>query len=257
MIDKNPFTLEGKNIIITGASSGIGRECAILCSKMGAKVSLIARNQNRLNETLLHMQPIDLHQAIVFDVTEYDKIEEIIQSVVAKQGKIDGFIHCAGKERTIPTIAMKAAYYEEMYAVNVISAFEFAKHISKKKYCSENGCSMIFIASVMGTFGEVALVSYCATKGALIAGSKALAMEFAEKKIRVNTVSPAQIENTLMIEKLLADFSEENRMKILLKHPLGYGKPIDVANACIYLLSDSSRWVTGTNLIVDGGYSAK
>ncbi|HLP05764.1 MAG TPA: SDR family oxidoreductase [Paludibacter sp.] len=257
MIDTNPFSLDGKNIIITGASSGIGRECAISCSKMGARVFLIARNRDRLNETLSLMNQVEKHRAIVFDVTDFENIESIVQSIAIEPGKIDGFIHCAGKELTLPTISMKPAYYADMYAVNVVSAFEFAKHISKKKYCSPNGCSIVFIASVMGILGEIAHLSYCATKGALIAGAKALALEYAGKNIRVNAVSPAQVENTYITQKMLENFSAENKNNKLLMHPLGYGQPKDVANACIYLLSEASHWVTGSNIIVDGGYSAK
>lgn len=253
----NPFLLENKNIIITGASSGIGRQTAISCSRMGANVFLIARNKERLDETLFQMQDRDKHEILVLDVTNFDEIEKTIQSIVNKHGKIDGFIHCAGSELTMPTIAMKALIYQEMYSVNVISAFEFTKHISKKKYCSELGCSIIFISSVMGIVGEVAHLSYCSTKGALIAGAKALALELASKKIRVNAISPAQIENTLITQKMLDNFTDENRKNKLSMHPLGYGQTEDVANACIYLLSDAGRWVTGTNLIVDGGYSAK
>ena len=257
MINNNPFSLVGKNILITGASSGIGRACAIACSKMGARVFLIARNQEKLNETLQLMYESKLHKIIIFDVTEFEKIENVIQEIVSNYGKINGFIHSAGKELTLPTISMKPQYYADMYAVNVISAFEFAKHISKKKFYSEKGCSMIFIASVMGTLGEVAHVSYCATKGALIAGSKALALEFADKKIRVNTISPAQIENTPITDKMLSNLTDESIHMFKLKHPLGFGGAADVASACLYLLSDASGWVTGTNMIIDGGYSAK
>jgi NAD(P)-dependent dehydrogenase (short-subunit alcohol dehydrogenase family) len=152
---------------------------------------------------------------------------------------------------------MKSDIYRQMYDVNVISAFEFAKHISKKKNHAENACSLVFISSVMGILGEMAHLSYCATKGALIAGAKALALEYADKKIRFNTISPAQIEDTEITRKMLENFSDENKKAKLDMHPLGYGQSADIANACIYLLSDAAKWVTGTNLIVDGGYSAK
>lgn len=257
MTSQDLFSLANHNIIITGASSGIGRECAVSCSKRGANVFLIARNNERLAETLSMMENYTNHQIIVFDVVDFDEIEGIIRFIVTVHGKISGFVHCAGSELILPTISMKATYYQEMYNVNVVSAFEFAKQIAKKKYCSDNGCSMVFIASVMGTLGQVAHVSYCATKGALIAGSKALALEYAPKGIRINTVSPAQIENTAMTDNMLAKMSDKNKMDILSMHPLGLGSTQDVASACIYLLSDAARWVTGTNLIVDGGYSTR
>ncbi len=253
----NSFSLQNKNIIITGASSGIGRQCAITCSNMGANVFLVARNIERLNETISQLQVSSKYIPFIQDVTEFDKIESIIKTIVSDYGRVDGFIHCAGTELTIPTIAMKSHIYQDMYSINVISAFEFAKHISKRKYCSEKGCSIIFISSVMGMVGEIAHLSYCATKGALIAGAKALALELADKKIRVNTISPAQIEDTFMTNRMLDDFSDENKKIKQSMHPLGYGQTKDVANACVYLLSEAASWVTGTNLIVDGGYSAK
>jgi NAD(P)-dependent dehydrogenase (short-subunit alcohol dehydrogenase family) len=257
MMIENPFSLNSKNIIITGASSGIGRQCAISCSEMGARVFLIARNAERLSETLSLMYNVNIHSVIVLDVTDYEKIENVIQSIVTEFGKINGFVHCAGKELTLPLISMKPSYYQEMYAVNVVSAFEFAKQISKKKYSSSGNCSLVFIGSVMGVVGEIAHVSYCATKGALVSGAKALALELAEKKIRVNTLSPAQIEGTQMTQNMLNNNTDKTLNHKLLMHPLGYGKSLDVANACIYLLSNASSWVTGTNMIIDGGYTSK
>ncbi|MDR0829767.1 MAG: SDR family oxidoreductase [Prevotellaceae bacterium] len=250
------FSLENKNIIITGASSGIGRQCAVLCSEAGANVTIIARNREKLEETLSLMKS-GKHQIIDFDVTDFAEIDKVIDKIVGENGKINGFIHCAGMELTTPTITMKPEIYHQMYDVNVISAFEFAKHISKKKNHAESSCSLVFISSVMGILGEVAHLSYCATKGALIAGAKALALEYADKKIRFNTVSPAQIQDTEITRKMLENFSDENKTAKLAMHPLGYGQSKDVANACIYLLSDAAKWITGTNLIVDGGYSAK
>jgi NAD(P)-dependent dehydrogenase (short-subunit alcohol dehydrogenase family) len=250
------FSLENKNIIVTGASSGIGRQVAVSCAEMGANVTIIARNKAKLDETLSLMKS-GKHKIIDFDVTNFNEFAKIIDEIVCEKGKINGFVHCAGMELTVPTIAMKPEMYRQMYDVNVISAFEFAKQISKNKNHAEKDCSLVFIASVMGVLGEVAHVSYCATKGALIAGTKALALEFADKKIRCNCVSPAQIEDTEITRKMLENFSDENKKAKLEMHPLGYGQTEDVANACIYLLSDAAKWVTGTNLIVDGGYSAK
>ena len=247
---KNPFSLEGKNILITGASSGIGRQCAISCSEMGANIVLIGRNEEKLKEALNSLEKGN-HVYHILDVTRYEEIENVIAESVEKTGKISGFIHSAGKEQTIPFNIMKPSIYEDLYSVNVIAGLEFARIISKKKY-AESPLSIVFVASIMGSFGDAALSAYCSSKGAIINAAKSLAVELAQRQIRVNCVSPGYIEDTKMTNSISNDILEK---KVIL-HPLGFGKTVDVANACIYLLSNASRWVTGTNLVVDGGYSA-
>ena len=249
------FNLDQKNILITGASSGIGRQCAITFSKLGANVILIARNEERLKETYNKLDRGN-HLIISQDITEYDRLEEIINTAVNKVGKLSGFVHSAGIEMTLPLRSMKHSYYEEMFATNVISGFELARIISKKKYLDENGASFVFISSIMGTLGQVGKIAYCSSKGALISGAKAMALELVSKNIRVNTILPAVVE-TEMSKKMFSYLSEESQKEIMNMHPLGLGQPEDIANACVFLLSDAARWITGTNLIVDGGYSAK
>jgi len=252
----DPFSLKGRNIIITGASSGIGRECAVLCTMMGARVILIGRREDNLKEVLSQLHGTE-NLFYVQDITRYDKLETMVADAFTKNGPVDGFIHCAGIELTMPLTAMSHKHYEKLFSTNVIAGFELARIISKKKYVSMTGASFIFISSVMGMVGDVALTAYCSSKGALLAGSRAMALELAAKKIRVNCISPAYIEDTEMTEKMFSEMSGENINIILAKHPLGFGRREDVANGCIYLLSEASRWVTGTNLIIDGGYSAK
>lgn len=255
-MENNPFSLKEKNIIITGASSGIGRQCAVSCSQMGARIIIIGRNQEKLQQTFSMLSPGN-HILFRHDVTDYENTESVISQAVEKIGPVNGFIHCVGLELTLPVNMMKPKHYEDLFATNVISGFEFAKHLSKKKYLNADGASFIFISSVMGILGEIAHTGYCLSKGALVPAVKALALELASKKIRVNCVSPAQIADTEMTVKMLENFSDKSKADNLAMHPLGYGKTSDVANACIYLLSDASAWVTGTNLIVDGGYSAR
>ena len=249
------FSLDNKNVVITGASSGIGRQCAIECSRAGANLIMIARNEERLEETKRILIG-DKHLTYSQDITEFEKIMDTINDAVEKIGKIDGFIHSAGIELTKPFSLTKPEDYDKIYRVNVISGFEIAKIISSKKYINESGGSLVFLSSVMGENGAAGKIAYCASKGAMIAGIKAMALELVQKKIRVNCVSPAVVETDLsktFIEKLPKDSIDE-MMKM---HPLGLGKPEDVANACIYLLSDEAKWVTGSNLVIDGGYSAK
>lgn len=251
-----PFTLEGKKILITGASSGIGKQCAISCSQMGAMVMLIGRNEDKLRETMSLLSK-GSHQYFVFDVTNYSEIEGIVNDAVSKTGKISGFIHSAGIELPMPLNITKPEHYETLFGTNVIAGFEFAKILSKKKYSDESGSSFVFIASIMSIVGNSSLSLYSASKGAIVAGIRSIALELASKKIRVNAISPAQIYNTKMTNEKFSHLSKEDIDKISDNHPLGMGSAEDVANGCIYLLSDASKWVTGTNLIIDGGYSAR
>ena len=251
----NPFSLKNKNILITGASSGIGMQCAIDCSKMGANVILIGRNEERLLNAYNSLEKGN-HLYYIQDIKEYDKIESIIADSTSKIGKISGFIHSAGVELTLPLANMKHGNYEELFAINVISGFEFARIISKNKFFNTEGASFIFIASIMGLLGQTGKIGYCSSKGALSNGIKAMALELSMKKIRVNSINPAVVK-TSMSEFLFKNLPEESEKIITEKHPLGLGETTDIANACIFLLSDASKWITGTNMIVDGGYSAK
>ena len=251
----NPFSLKNKNILITGASSGIGRQCAITFSQLGANIILIARNKERLKSTFNKLEKGN-HLIISQDITEYDKSEQIIKCSVEKVGMISGFVHSAGIEMTLPLRSMKSFYYEKIFSINVIAGFELAKIISKKKYINKDWASFVFISSVMGIVGNPALIGYSASKGALIPAIKSMALEFISKNIRVNCISPGHVETEMAI-KLFEKLSEESKRSIIDMHPLGLGKPEDIANTCAFLLSDASRWITGTNLIVDGGYSAR
>ncbi len=251
----NIFSLKNKNILITGASSGIGCQCAITASRYGANIVLIARNQQRLEETYGCLEKGN-HLIFSQDISEYGRLREIVKKSVEKIGRISGFVHSAGVEMTVPFKDMKPALYENVLSVNVISGFEFAKVISKKQYVDENGASFVLISSVMGILGQAGKVGYCSSKGAVISGAKAMALELAAKHIRVNCILPAVVE-TEMSKKLFDEISEESKKTIMDMHPLGLGKPEDIANACVFLLSDASKWMTGTELIVDGGYSAR
>ncbi len=249
------FDLKNKNIIVSGASSGIGRQCAITFSQLGANVILIARNKERLKDTYNKLEKGN-HLIISQDITEYAKLEQIIKYSVEKAGRISGFVHSAGIEMTLPLRSMQPSYYEKMFSVNVISGFELAKIISKKKYINKERASFVFISSIMGIVGMPALIGYSASKGALISAIKSMGLEFISKNIRVNCISPGLVE-TEMASKLFEKLSEESKKSIIDMHPLGLGKQEDIANVCAFLLSDASRWITGTNLIVDGGYSAR
>lgn len=247
--------LNKKNILVSGASSGIGRRSAILASNVGANVILIGRNTERLKETYEKLG-FGNHLYYTQDITKYNKIEELIRDSVSKIGKISGFIHSAGIEATVPLRSMNTETYETLYSVNVISAFEIVRILTKKKYYDSSGTSIVFISSIMGLVGQKGKVGYCSSKSALIGGTKAMALELAPKNIRVNCILPGIIQ-TDMTNKMFEILPESSKKEIIKAHPLGLGRPEDVATACLFLLSDLSKWITGTNLIIDGGYSAK
>jgi len=252
----NPFKLNDKNIIISGASSGIGRQCAISCAAMGASVILLGRNKERLQETLLLMDNKKTHKLYALELTDYKAISELIQQIVLDSGHISGLLNCAGISGTLLMKSVSPAKMDEFFKNNVYSAFFLTKEVCKMGNFSKEGGSIVFFSSVMGSYGEIAKSVYSMTKGALQAGAKSLACELAHKNIRVNTISPGLIITPLN-EKLPHITDPKKRKQLESVHLLGLGKTEDVANACIYLLSDASRWVTGINLFVDGGYSAR
>jgi NAD(P)-dependent dehydrogenase (short-subunit alcohol dehydrogenase family) len=251
-----PFSLKDKVILVTGASSGIGRQCAISCSQMGATVLLFGRDNDRLKETLALVEEPDKHIICAVDLIEYSMVADIIKTLVEQNGRIDGLINCAGISTTLPLNAVSPQKIEQFFQTNVIAAINLTKQVVKSMHFSETGGSIIFISSVMGVVGENGKTLYSMTKGSLIAVAKSMALELAPKKIRVNTISPGVVE-TPMSNRAVYNKNRETLNKIRSLHPLDLGKPEDVANACIFLLSDAARWITGTNLIVDGGYLAR
>jgi len=252
----NQFTLYDKNIVVSGASSGIGRQCAVSCSEMGARVIILGRNEERLKETLKLMNEPSLHLMYSIDLVEYKKVEEVINSAIVKVGRIHGLINCAGISTTLPAKYVTPEKMDEFFHTNVHSAVNLTRIVIRQPNISKEGGSIIFISSVMGSVGENGKSLYSFTKGALIAGSKSLAIELAPRNIRVNCISPGVVDSP-MSKSSAYSRNEESLSKIKAFHPLGLGQPVDIANACIFLLSDASRWVTGTNLIVDGGYTAR
>lgn len=256
MIDSDLFTLRGKTIIITGSSSGIGRQCAITCSHLGATVVLLGRNQERLEETLSLIQNPGLHFIRSVDLLEFESISDIIKDIVLNRGKIDGLINCAGISTTLPLNSISPQKMEHFFKTNVIGSVNLTKQVVRFSNFSENGGSIIFISSVMGITGEIGKTLYSMTKGAIIPMVKSMALELAPKNIRVNAVSPGVVV-TPMSKSAVYSKNDEAFDKIKNLHPLGLGRPEDVANACAFLLSDAARWITGINLIVDGGYLAR
>jgi NAD(P)-dependent dehydrogenase (short-subunit alcohol dehydrogenase family) len=247
----NPFSLQGKRILVTGASSGIGRATAIECSRMGATVILTARNEQRLQETLAQMESPNRHQIVIADLgTE----EGILAVVSAVNEPLNGVVHSAGISGHQLFSFLKKSEIASMFEVNYFAPLYLTQSLLKKKKILRSG-SLVFITSTSGVLSSYIGGSlYSSTKGALNGLIKGLALELAPKGIRVNSVMPSMVETPIMANSSLADTDFEND-KLL--YPLKrYGKPEEVAYAVIYLLSDASAWTTGTNILMDGGRSA-
>lgn len=243
----NPFSLKGKTILVTGASSGIGRATAIECSKMGASVIITARNEDRLNETLLAMEGKD-HQCIICDLSD----ESSIDLLVDKIGEVDGVVNNAGYIDLLPVKLIKSQRFEAILTINTIAPIILFQKLLKKKKI-KNYSSVVFTSSLAGIgYGTVGNSMYSATKGAICAFVKVASKELASRNIRVNTVCPGMVKTSIMSKGNVSNTQLEEDEK---NYPLGYGEPLDVALAIIYLLSNASKWVTGTNLILDGGVS--
>lgn len=252
---KNPFSLEGKHIVVSGASSGIGRQCAISCAAMGAKVSLIARNEERLKETFSSLFG-DGHQIYSADLTNEEEIKHTVTQIVSNGGRIDGLLNVAGISATLLLKSASESRITDLFRSNVLSAFMLTREVCRMGNFSKEGGSIVFYSSVMGSFGDIGKSVYGMTKGALVAAAKSLACEMAPKNIRVNAISPGLIVTP--INENQPHITDPKKREVLEnKHLLGLGSTEDVANASVYLLSDAARWVTGINLFVDGGFSVK
>jgi len=244
----NPFSLEEKTILVTGASSGIGKATAVECSKMGANVIITGRNEERLSETFEELQG-DKNQKFVCDLTSQENMEELVKQVP----NLDGIVHCAGiGDNHSPFQFVSEEKLKTVFDINFFAPALLSKTLVKTKKV-QNGASIVFISSIMGNnLLRVASSVYAASKSAVAAIAKGMALDLAPKKIRVNSVLPGRIETPMIT--LESELTDEQRDIDIKTYPLKrYGKPEEVAYAAIYLLSDASCWVTGSNLTIDGG----
>lgn len=246
----NPFTLNGKKILVTGASSGIGKSTAIACSKMGGKLIITGRNEKRLSETLSLMEG-DGHLCIAVDLSTPEGRVSLLNAVT---DKLDGIVHCAGISGHKIFQFLKEEEIERMFEINFYSPLLLSRDIIKKK-CINKRASIVFITSTSGIVSSyIGGTLYSSTKGALNGLIKGMAVELASKNIRVNSVMPSMVKTPIMDGSQLTEEQFEEDSK---RYPLKrYGYPEEVAYAVIYLLSDASSWTTGTNLLLDGGLSA-
>lgn len=250
---ENPFSLIGKTILVTGASSGIGRGIAIQCSKMGAAIVATGRNEAKLNETLQMLEG-DGHKVIAADLSKQVHIDRL----VAECPLLNGYVHSAGVLKLCTTKSVNRQILEESIETNAIAPIMLTNGLLRKKKLKAPA-SIIFISSLSGVFiGGTGEISYSATKGALSGYMKTAALELAPRSIRVNTICPALVPTDLSRQYHEIVPEEILKAEIPTKYPLGrMGTTDDVANAAIYLLSDASSWITGINLVLDGGLTLR
>lgn len=261
-----PMDLSGRTILVTGASSGIGRETALLLGTLGARVVLTGRDAGRLAETHERLNAIETnaqgHHAEPFDLAmDVERIPAWMLDLANKlQTPFHGIAHCAGIHNQRPVRMLDASRFEEVQRVNVTTAVMLAKGF-RQKNCRPpvgvtGGGSLVLMSSVAGLVGQASIAAYGASKAALIGLCKCLAIELAAEGIRANVVAAAMVR-TELAERMFATLGQEQTEAIRASHPLGFGEPEDVANAIAFLLSGASRWITGSVMTVDGGYTAQ
>ena len=246
----NPFSLKGKTILVTGASSGIGQATAIECSKLGARLIITARNEERLNLTFSQLEG-EGHRSILADLTDDSRLRFLLERVPV----INGLVLCAGNGMTAPFLFCTKEKFEGVFGVNYFATVELLRLLLKQRKIAKEG-SVVFVSSIAGNgsynYGNTI---YGAAKAALNSTMKFCAKELAERTIRVNSVCPGMV-NTQFIQNCA--ISEEQLKKDIERYPLRrYGEPQDIAYGIIYLLSNASSWVTGISLMIDGGFMLK
>ena len=244
----NIIELSNKNIVVTGAGSGIGRETAKVLSEQGARVIMLDLNQEGLEETqsLLHGTG---HFSNACDLTDFEALPELVKEVVEQCGSIDGLVHCAGISSRKPLNVLKAGGFSKVMDVNFYSFVELVRLATKKKYFNDGG-SIVVMSSISSIRGYKAKSEYCVSKAAVDAFVRCMALELADRKIRVNSVMPAEVLTPLAqkARELNGSIGTAN-----MDAPLGPSDPYEVANTIAFLLSDATKTITGTSILIDGG----
>lgn len=251
----NPLTIAGKTILVTGAASGIGRQCSVDFSNAGANLILLDLNQEALDATKELCNPDVKIYCGAVDLTQVDAVTNFVTNAVAVVAPVDGVLHCAGIEKTLPFNKLSDEDYKRIYNVNVLGALNVMKPIMKGKNHGEN-THFVLISSITSIVGRPGVAAYAASKGAILSMVKTIALEIAPKGMTINCISPGTILTPLM-QQMMESLTEDQRMERQEGFPLGLGRPSDIANTAMFLLSDGARWITGQNIVVDGGYTSR
>ncbi len=243
-----------RTVLVTGAGSGIGRATALFLSSLNARLLLVDFNSATLEETLLQCN--DQCSSVVMDLSKTSEIGKTLQAKLKDFGALDGMVHIAGIPYVSPLKSLNSAKVEEVLRINTVAGLELAKVFTKMKHYKGSHPSIVFISSVYGLVGSAANVAYAVSKSALHGMTKSLAIELAPKKIRVNCVAPGFIK-TNMLGEVSDMFDSEYYDRLDKLHPLGLGEAEDIAQSIAFLLSDMSKWITGSILSVDGGFTAQ
>ncbi|MGO9417150.1 MAG: SDR family NAD(P)-dependent oxidoreductase [Syntrophobacteraceae bacterium] len=246
--------MTGRCVVVTGASSGLGRETAILLSQLGCRIILVARNRGRLEEAA-QMLDGQGHAIEPFDLSNADDIPQWIKDLAGKYGRFDGVVHFAGIVLTQPIRDWNAEDCDRLMSINLYPCFALAKGFRQKAVHAKEG-GLVFITSIAGLVGEIARSIYSASKSGIIGLTRSLAWELARDGIRVNAIAPGFV-HTPMTDADIDRMPPDYLSNVMAGHPLGLGKPRDVAHAVAFLLAETGRWITGTILVVDGGYTAQ
>lgn len=248
----NPMSLQNKKIIITGASSGIGRATAIYCSELGAQIVLIARNKKRLEETLCNMAG-DNHIILDQDLNEEDDFDFMFENIVSDKKKLDGFVHCAGIPCIMPLRNLSHKKLHEVMSINFYSFVDLVRSFIKKKYSNENA-SVVGISSAIVKHPRLYEMGYIASKAAIEAVIPVMAMECKKRKIRVNCIEPGNVYTEMIRHVINENGNEEILDKFAANAIFGWQKPEDIAKVCAFILSDEAGAITARVIQADGGY---
>lgn len=242
----------GENILVTGASDGLGKAICLLLNSLGANVIGIARNESKLEQIKEEMAYKEKFSYVIRDLSiDIDELPNLVSKIAKEYGKLTGLVYAAGKLELLPIKALDSNSIDSLYNVNFKSLLMTTKGFTDKRNSLENS-SIVYISSISSILGIKGMISYSTSKGAINSLVKTLAVEVSNRKIRVNSILPGHVETNMTLQNKDAN-SKEYLNELETMYPLGLGEPEDIANIVTFLLSDKSRWITGQNIVIDGG----